>query len=359
MLTTMNMTNTIAMCALGGWIGCDGDTPKWRALTFMSSISVHKDTGLETVPEPEQTSFLRIRSPHMDDGFGSALAFGDDHVWIGAPHGPEGVVYQWDGSTLKTALSKPGRLGSHLSWSVNGLWAAAPLYDSGIGAIFLMDGTRLLSTHPNTGIALTSSGGGAYAWANGWTNSEGASENVIGRPTSLHVDAAGATGIGMAHGPFAFQSGTFSFARQLPTDEAGFALSAGDVDSDGEPNWIIGAPGANAVFAISTTAPETPLQRWTGDGRFGHAVAVCPDPTGSTHLLIGAPLDPPAGKVFVFTNYSTTPTATWLGSEDSSEFGTSLACTPNGFLAGAPGDATRRGMVLRVRGFIPDDDAGR
>ena len=126
MLTTMNTTNMIAICALGGLIGCELNTPKWGALTFMSSVYVNDDTGSEPEPDPEKTTFLWIRSPQMDDGFGSALVFGDDHVWIGAPHGADGVIYKWDGTTLEAVLSKTGRLGSHVAWSAHGLWAAAP-----------------------------------------------------------------------------------------------------------------------------------------------------------------------------------------------------------------------------------------
>ena len=151
MLTTMKMANTILMGVLIGLIGCVGYTPNWGPLTFPSSIHGHDETGSPPEPEPPETTFSWIKSPAMDDGFGSALAFGHDRIWIGSPHGDKGSVYKWDGTELDVVLSENGRLGSHLSWSANGLWAAAPLFDGGTGTVFQEDGTMLPSLTTGTG----------------------------------------------------------------------------------------------------------------------------------------------------------------------------------------------------------------
>jgi len=262
-------------------------------------------------------------------------------------------LFRWDGSTLQTITTGHGKLGSHLAWTNEGIWAAAPLLNSGEGGIFLGDGSSRPTSKTGTGIALTSTGGGAYAWANGWTMADGTSGNTTGRPTSIHINAEGTVGTGMARGAHYFSTEGQDLARMKVGDEAGFALASGDVNGDGSPEWLIGAPGTNTVVALDANTYQE-VAHWEGAGRFGHSIAVCPNADNNTqYLLIGAPLSGTTGTVHVYTDLVEAETTRWTGRESDTLLGTTLNCRPDGFLAGAPGDAHHAGAVLSVQGFIP------
>jgi hypothetical protein len=342
----------------------------WHALSIISVTDSPTDTGVAPAvssddtgggdpidPEPKGSTW--IVSDHIDDGFGSAIVFGEDSIWIGAPHGSDGAVYRWIDDSLAIAVAGNGRLGSHLAWTIEGLWVSAPLKNDGDGEISLADGTVRTEGAGGTGIALSSSANGAYAWDGGWFTADDMSGETPARPTALHQNGDSIMGVGMAHGSVALMAGDRSMSRAVPGDEAGFSLTSADINGDGTPDWLIGAPGANTVTALDGN-DLTALKVWVGTGRFGHAIAVCnhgPEPVdseaadGDVSLIIGAPLAETTGQVAAYTNFASTPDFTWEGGDIATELGSEITCGSGGFAAGAPGNAHTPGSVLWVQGL--------
>lgn len=71
--------------------------------------------------------------------------------------------------------------------------------------------------------------------------------------------------------------------RLSPTDEAGASMVACDVDGDGSPELVLGAPGAGQIYIYGSLSTE-PLVLGPQTGRFGQSLAC-----GSAGLAIGAP----------------------------------------------------------------------
>jgi hypothetical protein len=342
----------------------------WHAITLHGHVEPGTDTGNPPAdsgddtgdgdpPDPQTETARWITFGLLDDGFGSAIARGDGSIWIGAPHGDEGSVYRWTNETLTMVLSGGGRLGSHLGWTDDGLWIAAPLLNNGDGGILLVDGSVGVEGVGGTGIAITSTGGGGYAWEDGWASRDGSEGTVIGRPSALLKNSADIMAIGMAHGPVSLVVGDRKVTRTETGDEAGFALASADLNLDGEPDWLIGAPGSNTVTALNGIDLTT-LKVWTGEGRFGHSIAVCPlhpdsqeqgIPAGTVSLLVGAPMAGEHGRVHSFTNFTDASDTTWEGADIVTQLGSAITCGTGEFLAGAPGDAHRPGSVLWVQGL--------
>ena len=330
---------------LGLIFGCERPFVAPLALTFPAPTVDPVDTGSVDL---DGASSGWIESTKMDDGFGASVAFGNQQIWIGAPFGDVGTVYRWIGTGLDPALTGVGKLGSHLAWTTEGLWASAPLTNGGNGAVLLTDGTVRFAGQRGTGIALTGTGSGGFAWESGWTLSSGDTETTSGRPTSIAIDKDGNVGVGMSHGTACFSVNNRTVLRPEGSDEAGFSLASSDLNGDSAPDWIVGAPGANQVFALDGNTLET-IQVWQGSGRFGHAVEVCDDQNGTPHLVIGAPFASGAGSVSVFPAFAVEASETWSGRHTGAQLGTSLACMPDGVLAGAPGHIDRPASVLWAR----------
>ena len=314
------------------------------------------DTGGGEPSDPVTVESRWLTSGTIDDGFGSAIVAGEDALWIGAPHGENAVVYRWADETLTVALTGEARLGSHLAWTEDGLWIAAPLVNSGEGAVLRLDGTRHTDGFGGTGITLTSTGGGAYGWEGGWVAHDERTGASPSRPTALHQNHRGTMGVGMAHGPISLLAGDRTVPRTTPGDEAGFSLASAEITGDEIPDWLIGAPGSNTVMALDGSDLSV-IKTWTGVGRFGHSVTVCHLGHGDemteriTIMVIGSPLANGRGKVDLFLNFSETPESSWVGSADTAQLGSTITCLNDGFLAGAPGDAQQAGHVLWVQGL--------
>lgn len=333
-------------------IGCADDKGLLGPLQFLAGPPVPSmDSGDTSTtgesgspPDPDRTI---VEGPDGDAGFGSAVAVDGDRIWVGAPHGSEGVVYSVVDDALEPLLNGGGRLGSAIAVTPTGLWIGAPLSDDGAGAVFDENGELVLAGTGSTGLALAGGATPAVAVGTGWTRPDGDGATTPSRPTSIAV-AGDRVGIGMARGDIMLQVGDLTAARNATHDEAGFSLAAADLDGDGDAEWILGAPGADAVYVLNSTTLETVITLTEIGGGFGTAVAACdPDGDGRHSLLVGAPgADGTAGRVVHYSDpMSDTEADTWSGDVPGRFLGFALACGDAGLVLGAPGGGAVPGQV--------------
>ena len=325
--------------------GCERPQSTHHALTFPPDN--------ETPPDPDDTggpltfSTQTIESSTDDDGFGSAVAIGGGHVWVGAPHGETGAVHKVTGTAHSTVLTGPGKLGSHLAWTDDGLWIGAPLTESGLGAVVTADGALAAAGAGGTGISLAAGPPAVYGWEGGWVTAAGQNGTLDNRPTALGV-AQDQIGAGMALGPIALKVGSLEWPRPAPHDEAGFSVAVTDINGDGHPDWLVGAPGSNTVYGLDGTSLAQ-LKMWTGQGRFGSALTTCDvDGDGRVDLAVGAPMATGGGEVHLFLDLASSTDQTWTGHAEGGGMGTSLACADGVLVAGSPGRANVQGRVVMI-----------
>lgn len=118
-----------------------------------------------------------------------------------------------------------------------------------------------------------------------------------------------------------------------PGEHFGYsATSAGDVNGDGTPDYVIGGPGSDVVpgrVAVYSGADHSQLQEWTGAPgmRFGVSVAGAGDVNGDGYgdILVGAPYASfshyHAGRVYMFSGKDGTPIWTRDGLDDEDLLG--------------------------------------
>lgn len=330
-----------ALAAVLG-LGCDRPVSEPGPLKFPAPQT--HDTG----DAPIAFGLTTAQGTELDDGFGSALIAESGFVWIGAPHGAQGRVYTWTDSVLTLAIEGEGRAGSHLALTPSGPWIGAPLAGPSAGQVIRPDGTVVETGEPNAGIALSSAGGGAYGFANGWSAADGRSETLPARPAAI-AEANGIIGAGMPFGPVSFTAGTGSIERLTPSDEAGFALLAVDIDGDGTSEWLLGAPGAGRVTA-HRSADLGAMRTWSGAGRFGSAMAVCDlNGDGTDDLVVGAPLDGENGRIHWFPSFSEASVSLEVEWPEARGRGTALDCRNGALFIGSPGDHEVFGRVERIQ----------
>lgn len=307
--------------------------------------------------EPEitpSTDIGPVEGP-SDAGFGTAIALAADNtLWIGAPHGSPAALYVVEpGSTLTEALSGRNRLGAAIALSPNGdLAVGAPLADGYAGVILDEDGSVLATGGQSAGLALTWADTWIAATATGWITPAG-STSTPGRPSALAAmqdDSGWIVGVGMAHSETMLLVGDTALAAPVPHSEAGYALAAGDVDADGEPEWIVGAPAISTVYVVDAAASQIE-QTLTGEGRFGAALATGDvDQDGITDLLIGAPMERDArGAAYLYTLGDLSSAVTiWTGNRLGEQLGFAVTIGDGALAYSAPGAEGQRGRVSVV-----------
>ncbi len=285
----------------------------------------------------------QVTGPELDAGFGAAVATRGDRVWVGAPHGVQGVVYAIEGSRAIEVIAGDGRLGASLSLTADGGLAGAPLADQALDAA-----GAIVVTGPAAGLAVAVADDGRWAVAigAGVTTEGGAEQATPGRPASVAF-APGAVGVGMPVGDIAALLGSTPWRRPERADEAGYSLASGDIDGDGDVEWVVGAPGAGAVWVLSSDG--TPELRLDADlGRFGHSVAVADvDGDGVDDLLVGAPTDDDhrgAAALYLDGDLEA-PATTWKGPDRGDQLGFAVAAAPGRVVIGAPGAPGAPGFV--------------
>jgi hypothetical protein len=159
---------------------------------------------------------------------------------------------------------------------------------------------------------------GTAVAAAGDVNGDGLADVAVGAPDAgaayvvFGRKPAGAIELGR------LEAAGYRIAGAVEGSETGFALaSAGDVNGDGRPDLLVGAPGANAAYVVfGRAAPGTVDLRHLGGGGFRIDGAASGDATGSSvsglgdangdgrsDLLIGAP-DASGGAGSAFVVYS-------------------------------------------------------
>ncbi len=304
--------------------GCSDGAVSSKRLTFVERPTT-------------QTEPVVLIAEVTDDGFGSSVAASADAVWIGAPHGETGIVYRWDEKGLERATSGPGRLGAHIVHTGERLLVSAPMDNRVVD----QSGREVRSGLPSMGIALSVQGD--IAWAEGWIGQDGSEETTAGRPTSLFV-SAGQTAVGFSHGEVAMRAGDRDFQRPQPQDEAGFSLSSSVIDE--QEAWLLGAPGAGRVYAISK-ADFSVLRTWSGEGRFGHAI-LTNDVNGDGHddLVVSSPFHHSGPQITWFDRLEEEGREVVLGGTGGLEAGLSLAANDERLIIGAPGQPDVLGKVF-------------
>ena len=334
----------------------------------LSCLCLLACTGREPAPSTSGPTDVWLEWELPDDGFGSSLAMGGGVVWIGAPHAEGGRVYRsaegdlsevLDGSSL---LGEDGRLGLSLAAGAWGLAAGAPLAEANAGVIFDEKGTRL-ATGESADEATLGSALGAALWgdatgwvastATGWLDSAGDSGPAPQRPSSV-ARWGDATLVGMGRGDtvlYDSRTGATS-PRETTGDADGYALLAMDLDGDGQPSWVSGAPAANRVriWSADLQTLEAELVGPSGSRRFGAALASADwDGDGRLELLIGAPGsgDELEGAVLLYEAEDLgAPSRTWTGTTAGAQLGTAVALAGGCAALGAPGVVDAPGQVL-------------
>ncbi|MEP5611371.1 MAG: integrin alpha, partial [Cyclobacteriaceae bacterium] len=165
----------------------------------------------------------------------------------------------------------------------------------------------------------------------------------------------------------------WDFAATEASGQLGMSIeSAGDVNGDGIPDVVAGAPFANKTYVFSGNNGSI-LFEWTGSdpkGAFGRGVAGVGDVNGDgfgeiligePYQIWGAPLNAQqiehAGNVYLYSGKDGTVLQKWTGNNTGDAFGTALAGKTdrkNTFLmVGAPG-VSNGGQVSVYKGLNPD-----
>ncbi len=248
--------------------------------------------------------------PHVGSYFGTSLA------WVGEPavgafqdwtRGQwAGAVYLLD--TEAVLLGEPGDFAGILmatspeTLAVSAYGADTTEVDGGL--VYLVrdaaDGGDLLDRP----LAYGSDPGGQFGLGLAWGDVDGDGE------PDLLAGAPGATGASLGTGAaFVFRGPVEQTTRDLDADhtlrgqatgdQTGKALAAGDIDGDGVDEWAAGSPGIGRVQVLSGGEVLATLEG-TEEGRLGFSVALLDvDGDGRADLLAGATREGEGGQVLL------------------------------------------------------------
>jgi MYXO-CTERM domain-containing protein len=328
-----------------------------------------------------------------DDGYADLLvgapefsgARGRAYVHYG---GPSGISATPDvtltGSTtsirLGASVAGPGDVNGD---GVDDIVVAAPQLTSSRGGLYLhlgsASGLNTTSTSLTQGLVSNSELGAALAGA-GDVNGDGLADIVAGAPLwnsargAVYVFHGGATGFGA--------SPATAITSTTAGERWGTAVAGGgDVDGDGYPEIVAGAPFASSNAGRVALYPGGPTgvsttAAWTLAGaaatETGRALVFIGDVGGDGRddLAVGAPRTGSyTGAVFVFegsaTGLDTTATASLAGTAVGQQFGGGLGAggdiDGDGYaelLVGAPGASTNTGQARVYRGAGDRDRDG-
>lgn len=334
-------------------------TPTLRrpALWLLSSLGLGlgcrdkpgDDPAVDSSPAPAPLG--RWEGQTAGAGLGSSLASGGGARYAGAPWADGGAVARLapEDRLEPVAGAVSGAFGRGLAVHEGALVVGAPLAESGSGLIW-RDGVVTPGAPEGLwGAAVRSTALGLVVSARGGALRDDEVIAVGARVT----DAASAQGrllLGTPAGPNAVvDADGVGIARLSAHDEAGAAICAADLDSDGDEELAVGAPGLGVVVIVELGAQSLAEGRQLvgAGGRFGQSLAC-----GEGILVIGAPLEGEGlrGAVYVVEAGADAPVLLGVGESDGAELGAATLVEPDGaVLAGAPGHGGGAGLVVQLR----------
>ncbi|MBK9387579.1 MAG: FG-GAP repeat protein [Planctomycetes bacterium] len=298
----------------------------------------------------------RFTGSNIDDRFGHAVAGAGDvdgdgvpDIVVGAPDADSGgtesgLIRVFSGRSYAEIRTIDGQTpndffgravdGGH---DANGdgfddLLVGAP-GEFGTGTAYAISGRDGATIWRWNGDAIGDEFGGSVAFA-GDVDGDGYADAAIG----AHLNDSGGTDSGRVR-VFSGRTGSELYTVDGSTfdDRFGFCVrAAGDVDRDGIPDLIVGAPiefGVGTVYLLAGRTGAV-LRRLTGDDlgdRFGHAVSALGDLDldGYADYVVGAPEDDnngaQSGSVRVFSGRLGLELRTWNGAAADDQFGFDVA----------------------------------
>ncbi len=282
-----------------------------------------------------------VPAPPGAVGFGAALAWGPDGLWVSAPFGEEALLYSipTDGPA-RAAWSGPPGAGLHLGPRPDGgLWISAPLRPGGAGVLDL-DGAEVRAG-PGGGGALIGGPPGLVAEGAGvWVEGAGVQDTPY-TPASLAASAGGWVA-GMRDGALAAWGPEGEVAREGAGE--GHQIAVGDFFGDGRPSVILGDPTTGDIRIVDLATGET-AARLDGEGPGLTLSAADHNADGVDDLLIGWPFagaDRAGAAALLWgSDGGLVPAARWRGAEPGGWLGAAVALAPGQIAVGAPGGRGR------------------
>jgi MYXO-CTERM domain-containing protein len=255
--------------------------------------------------------------------------------------------YYLGGATLGAAVSSAGDVNGD---GYSDVIVAAPLYDDGNideGKAWIYlgsdEGLEESEAWSATGGAQSAGFGTSVAWL-GDVNSDGYDDVAVGSAYYENDDEQTIGRVSVFHGNASGVSSTPDFDLYGSGGSYGAAVaSAGDVNGDGYPDFLVGAPYLDAAYLyLGSASGLAKSAAWVGGSEvgtshFGAALSSAGDVNGDGYadVIIGAPSytveneEEIEGKVYVFLGTAggleTTATWTYESNQDKASLGSGVA----------------------------------
>lgn len=266
-----------------------------------------------------------------------------------------------DGGRFGTAVaSAPDASGDATGDGVADLAVGAPEAGAS-GRAYLVDGATGALVRTLSGVPQPDAAFGTAVLVLPDADADGRADMAVGAPGEDRATAAAAGRVYVLSG----RTGATIVAHRAPESvedgALGAALAAGrDLDGDGVPDVLAGAPGEARVYALSSATDQRlgTLAGPTPSGRFGAAVTATSslDGDGVADIAVGAPDAGQSGRVYVLSGASGERLFTAQNPAESTytAFGRDIAAlgdTDGGAIAiGAPGEAAGVVHIVRAAG---------